>query len=288
VPWGGPDAGIVFSVVIALGFVKQMSELGEQTVSDQNGAADIAPLSKAKHGDWSLDSEGGYDFARRFSVVPVVLRETSAAALELPIFFTREGDGIKMIALLSVRKGKNAHVREDGTWEGDYIPAVLRQYPFVIGMVEGQSQALLSIDQGYPGFNQEGRGAALFDDSGEPAKIVASARQFAEEFAKSSTLTRKFCEDLNALDILDPMSVTLQGPDGTKNKIQGLLMVSREKLKALPADEVYKMLRSGMMEVIFSHLLSLGNLGSLAPQSTEGRAARHSGQPRPADMRQLG
>ena len=257
-------------------------------MSDQNTAVDIAPLSKDKHAGWSLDMGQRYDFARQFSVVPVVLREISTAARELPIFFARDGEGIRLIALLSARKGGNDHVRADGTWEGDYVPAVLRQYPFVIGMVEGQDEALLSIDQGYPGFNQEGRGVALFDEAGHPTKVVRDARNFAQEFAKSSTLTRKFCSDLQSLDVLDPMAMTVTGPDGKKNEIRGLLMVSREKLKALAADKIHEMLRSGMMEAIFSHLLSLGNLASLASHSSGEQEVKRTEKPGPSDIQQLG
>jgi hypothetical protein len=110
---------------------------------DQRIFSDVAPLSKEAHGDWSLQMEGGYGFTRHLSAAPLVLREMSAAAREYPIVFAREGDGIKPFAILGLKKGENLFVQEDGRWGGSYVPALLRQYPFVIGRVKDSDQALL-------------------------------------------------------------------------------------------------------------------------------------------------
>jgi hypothetical protein len=216
--------------------------------------------------------EGGYGFARQMSAVPLVLREMPAAAREFPIIFAREGDGIKLLAILGLKKGENLFVQADGRWGGSYVPAGLRQYPFVIGRVKDSDRALLSIDQGYAGFNQKGEGEALFDGkggtlfgaSGAASKLVTKARDFAEDFAKSSVLTERFCKTLKDLDVLSPMRITLAGPDGEKREIDGLQTVDRDKLKALPGDKVKELLESNSMELIFLHLQSLGNLRSLA------------------------
>lgn len=239
---------------------------------EQRIFSDVAPLSKEAHGDWSLQMEGGYGFARQMSAVPLVLREMPAAAREFPIIFAREGDGIKLFAILGLKKGENLFVQEDGRWGGSYVPAVLRQYPFVIGRVKDSDRALLSIDQGYAGFNQKGEGEALFEgksetlfgENGAASELVTKARDFAEDFAKSSVLTGRFCKTLKDLDVLSPMRITLAGPDGEKREIDGLQTVDRDKLKALPGDKVKELLESNSMELIFLHLQSLGNLRSLA------------------------
>jgi hypothetical protein len=231
---------------------------------DQSMFSDVAPLSKEAHGDWSLQREGGYGFARQMSAVPLVLREMAAAAREFPVAFAREGDGIKLFAVLGLKKGENLFVQADGRWDGGYVPAGLRQYPFVIGRVKDSDRALLSIDQGYAGFNRKGEGEALFGENGEVCEFVAKVRDFAEELAKSSALTERFCKTLADLDVLSPMRITLAGPDGEKREIDGLRTVDRDKLKALPGDKVKELLESNSMELIFLHLQSLGNLRSLA------------------------
>jgi len=241
-------------------------------MSEQRIFSDVAPLSKEAHGDWSLQMEGGYGFARQMSAVPLVLREMPAAAREFPIIFAREGDGIKLFAILGLKKGENLFVQEDGRWGGSYVPAVLRQYPFVVGRVKDSDRALLSIDQGYAGFNQKGEGEALFDGKGETlfgengaaSEFVTKARDFVEELAKSSVLTGRFCKTLKDLDVLSPMRITLAGPDGEKREIDGLQTVDRDKLKTLSGDKVKELLESNSMELIFLHLQSLGNLRSLA------------------------
>jgi len=230
----------------------------------QNIFSDVAPLSSEAHGDWSLQREGGYGFARQMSAAPLVLREMAAAAREFPVAFAREGGGVRLFAVLGLKKGENLFVRADGRWDGGYVPAGLRQYPFVIGRVKDSDRALLSIDQGYAGFNRKGEGEALFGENGEVSEFVAKARDFAEELAKSSALTERFCKTLADLDVLSPMRITLAGPDGEKREIDGLRTVDRDKLKALPGDKVKELLESNSMELIFLHLQSLGNLRSLA------------------------
>jgi hypothetical protein len=231
---------------------------------DQRIFSDVAPLSKEAHGDWSLQMEGGYGFTRHLSAAPLVLREMSAAAREYPIVFAREGDGIKPFAILGLKKGENLFVQEDGRWGGSYVPALLRQYPFVIGRVKDSDQALLSIDQGCAGFNQKGEGEALFDENGAASEVVTKAVDFAQDLAKSLAQTERFCKTLKDLDVLSPMRITLAGPDGEKHEIEGLQTVDREKLKALPNDKLKELLQLNLMEMIFLHLQSLGNLRSLA------------------------
>lgn len=257
-------------------------------MTERRQTVDIAPLSRQRHADLSLDTSDRFSFAKNFSAVPIVLRELESAVRDLPVFFSKDGEGVRLMALLGIEKGENLHVRADGSWDGRYVPATLRQYPFVLGMVEGREDALLSIDQQYEGFNTEGRGTPLFDQAGEPTEIVQSARKFAEQFAKSSALTRKFCGEMDALNILDPIVVRANNVDGKEQQIRGLQVVNREKLLALPAEQIKEMLRTGMLESIFLHLHSLGNIGfPMTSKVTAGTPNRTNGVSA-QDLSQLG
>ena len=231
---------------------------------NQKMFSNVVPLSSEAHGDWSLQMEGGYGFARNLNLMPLVLREMPLAAGEVPIIFAREGDDIRLFAMLGLKNGENLFVHEDGRWGGSYVPAVLRQYPVVIGRVKDSDQAFLSIDKSCSGFNQTGDGEALFDETGAASEFVTKAQKFAKEFAKSSVLTERFCQTLKDLDILSPMRISLTAPDGKKREIAGLLTVNREKLKALPDDKIKELTQSNFMELIFVHLQSLSNLRSMA------------------------
>ena len=231
---------------------------------DQKMYSNVVPLSSEAHGDWNLQVTGGYGFARHLNLLPLVLRELPLAAAEFPIVFVREGDDIRVVAMMGFKKGENLFVHEDGRWDGSYVPAMLRQYPFVIGRVKDSDKAFLSIDKGCSGFNQRGDGEALFDETGAASEFVTKAQKFAEEFAKSSVLTGQFCGMLKELEVLTPMRITLTAPDREKREIAGLLTVNRDKLKALPNDKIKELMQSNLMEMIFLHLQSLGNLRSMA------------------------
>jgi len=223
----------------------------------------VVPLSKDTHGDWSLQMDGGYDFARTLRVIPLVLREIPAASRELPVVFRREGDRIRPAALVGLTPGVNCMVDTDGRWRGSYVPAILRQYPFAIGRVKGSKDGLLSIDQAYAGLNQKGHGRRLFDDKGEATELLTRARDFALELSRSTAVTAGLCDAMQEMDILKPMNVAIKTPAGESISICGVLVADREKLKALPSDKLALLLKTNCLEVIFLHLRSLENIRSL-------------------------
>ncbi len=241
--------------------------------TEQRLFSNVAPLSSEAHGGWSLKRKAGYGVARNLSSVSLVLREFPEAVREFPIVFAREGDEVMPQAMLGLKKGENLFVREDGRWDGSYVPAALRQYPFVIGRVKDSDQALLSIDQDYAGFNSDGDGQALFDRLGAPSELVVKAQEFAKQIADSAAMTQRFCRTLQDLGILTPMGISLTTPDGKKREIKGFQTVNRDKLKALSGESVRALLTSNMMELIFLHLQSLNNLRSLASRIPKGQGA---------------
>ena len=262
-----------------------MTEPDSQNAST---ATEIAPLSKERHAGWSLDWKGRYGFARQFGFLPITLAEMPTAARSLPIFFVREAAGLKPIVLLSVQKGDNHFVQADGTWDAGYVPAVLRQYPFIVGLVESQDQAVLCIDQAYSGFNREGRGSALFDESGEPAEVVRNALEFGRQLARAKAVTDRFCKVLLELDILAPVDLTMKGPAGKTADVRGLQTVSREKLKSLGSERAQDLLKTDMMETLFLQLHSLENLNSGKYQTQNDALAKPHEPLRAPDLRQLG
>jgi hypothetical protein len=51
--------------------------------------------------------------------------------------------------------------------------------------------------------------------------------------------------------------------DGTQFRLNGLSVVDETKLRALDRDAVQELFTSGTLTVVYAHLMSLGNLGTL-------------------------
>jgi hypothetical protein len=59
--------------------------------------------------------------------------------------------------------------------------------------------------------------------------------------------------------------------DGTQTALAGFKTVEREKLAKLPAAKIKALVKSGAMELIYTHLYSLKNMDGLAKRSAESR-----------------
>lgn len=215
------------------------------------------PLSVAKHRDWHVKTGERYEFAQNVNAVPLMTTEFGVAAAEYAIVFAGE-DRVMPAAILGVRNEENLFVGKDGRWRGHYVPAFLRQYPFVLAGEEGDETLTLCLDEEYSGCNREGRGERLFDADGERTSYLQNVLNFVQGYQRDFRLTRLFCDRLKELDLLEPMHAQFRLPSSEVG-LQGFFAVSREKLKALPDAAVVDLCRSDGLEVIYAHLGSLRN-----------------------------
>ena len=89
------------------------------------------PISVEAHKKWSVKTDGTYGFAKDVNSVPILAAEFAPSAMEYTIIFAGEGDVVFPSVILGMKEGENACVNEDGTWDGRYVPAYFRRYPFV-------------------------------------------------------------------------------------------------------------------------------------------------------------
>ncbi len=111
-------------------------------------------------------------------MVSVSVTEAPGAALDLPLVFTRNGQGnLSLMALLSLEKGNNVHVGPKGLWMGGYMPVVVRAHPFALAYQKDQAVVVeqdsdwLSTTEGQP----------LFDAAGSPAKLLDNITELAQK-----------------------------------------------------------------------------------------------------------
>lgn len=216
------------------------------------------PVSKQSHEKVSVDAKDHYAFAHGLNAVPIVIGEFSHIAREYPIIFVNVNSRIQPMAAVGLRDNENLFLNSDGSWNGHYVPAFIRRYPFVFAKDRNAEKFVLCIDEEFEGINSDGKGNALFDENGDTSDYLANILKFTATYQGETQATAKFCERLNELDILSPSEINFQLGDGRKAKTSGLLSVDREKLAKLPQETVSELLKSGDLERIFAHLLSLG------------------------------
>lgn len=221
------------------------------------------PITARRHRDWSVAPTRDFSFVREVNSVPLVASEFMSAAHEYPVVFAGEGDAIMPSAVFGIA-AENAFVGPDGQWTGRYIPAFLRRYPFVFSRSEDGATFTLCIDEEHAGLNQEGRGERLFDSDGARTQYLESMLAFSREYQAQFERTRRFCQKLRELNLLEPAQAQFRLPGGRTASLAGFHTVSREKLKALDDARLAEMARGDELELIYAHLHSLSNVTPMA------------------------
>src|SRR5688572_16227477 len=159
------------------------------------------PVTHARHGAWSIETGSDYGFTRNVNSVPLVAVELASAAAEYPVVFGGTGDTVMPAAILGLRNDENLYLTPEGGWQAQYIPAFVRRYPFVFSSRDEGKTFTLCIDEGYTGFNQEGRGQAIFDAEGKPTEYVQNVLKFLQQYQVEFQRTQVFCRKLKELNL---------------------------------------------------------------------------------------
>ena len=246
------------------------------------------PVSHGRHGKWSVDAGTDFGFSRSVNSVPLTAVEFTAAASEYVIIFAGTGDVVTPAVLLGMRDEENLYLAEGGGWKARYVPAFLRRYPFVFSSADEGKNFTLCIDESFPGFNQEGRGKALYDEPQKPSQYTQNVLKFLQQYQLEFQRTQNFCQKLKELNLLEPMRAQISLESGEKIALGGFMAVDRARLKTLSSDKLAELVKADEMELIYAHLLSMRNfagmrerLSAAAPVTTVAK----SSNPAPGEAR---
>jgi SapC len=225
---------------------------------------DAVPVNAERHRDLSVKTGTSYQFASKVNSVPLTAIEFGQAAAEYPIVFAGSEEVVMPCVILGASASKNVFVTDTGTWGGRYIPAFIRRYPFVFSQDSSGKNLILHVDESFEGCNREGHGERLFDTDGNRTLYLRNVLNFLQDYQMRFNRTRRFCERLKELELLRTMEASFNTPDGERHSLSGFMTVDRDKLKALPADELAQLMAVDELECIFLHLFSLRHFGSIA------------------------
>lgn len=230
------------------------------------------PLSRARHGNWCLETTANYRFSKEVNSVPLMAVEFPQAAAEYAIVFVGAENEVVPAVILGVRGAENLYVEEDAGWKAKYIPAFVRRYPFVFS--RSGDRFLLCVDEQFPGINQEGKGQRLFTDEGRPTPYVENVLKFLQEYQAQFLRTQAFCKKLKDLDLLEPMQAQVTVDAERRFSLGGFMAVNREKLKALPGEKLSELAKTDELELLYLHIQSMRNFDELRDRMDRADAAK--------------
>lgn len=235
------------------------------------------PVTQERHGRWSVEAGADFGFSRHVNSMPLMAVEFPPAALEYAIVFAGTEEAVMPAVVLGLRAQENLFLASGGAWSARYVPAFARRYPFIFSASPDGATFTLCIDEAFPGFNQEGRGAALFDGEGKPSEYTRKVLDFLQEYQAQFVRTEQFCRRLRDLGLLEPMQAQITTSEGEKLSLGGFFVVNRDRLRALSGDTLAEMARTDELELVYLHLHSMnhfsGTLDRLAARAAPAVAA---------------
>ena len=234
---------------------------------NQNLHRQPVPLDSQLHGALKLRVPvTDWSFASNLNAMFVAAAEFSDVCREFPIVFVRAGkeddgkDQIAPIAVLGLTQDQNLYI-ENGVWRTQYVPAVMRSYPFCIGRIDAERFAIC-VDMAWPG-TRDTDGEAVFDAAGQPSEMLKNVRANLELLEGEIQRTRAIGQKLQELDLLREMRFDATMHDGSQHSVDGFLTVDDTKMQALPDTVLGDLHRSGVLGLIHLHWVSLGNMRRL-------------------------
>ena len=220
----------------------------------------VTILNSNEHRDFRFTPEKDFFFAKDMNVIPITFSEIRKLCCDYPVVYLG-GESPSLAILVGIDKdGKNLAIDENGKFRGDYIPAFLRRYPFIM-VKTGEEQMALGCDIESGCFSSP-EGQRIFDDEGKPTEILNNIGNFRKGLEDEFLITRNLVAELDRLGILEDRVLSIGEGDSAK-KIGGFKTVEHEKMTALSDDILVDMVKKGWIEVITLQQFSLKNIDKL-------------------------
>ncbi len=225
--------------------------------------------------------EANFLFSKKTNSVPIPTLEFGRASTEFPIVFAGpSADRLMPVVILGLRNEDNLFVDADGKWNGAYIPAFIRRYPFVLAERNNGQDLSVCVDTAFTGWNdprttavagENGKsstadaekGEPLFDDKGVETPFLKNVLDFLGQYQGNIRQTQAFVKKLNELNLLVGREIRARDGANQPLTLRGFFAVDEAKLNALSDAQITDLYRQGFLGLIFAHLISLGNIARL-------------------------
>ena len=194
--------------------------------------------------------------------VSLAAGELPAAATVFPCVMTRAPEGgARLLAITGLEHGNNLFVDAQGHWSGDYLPAVLRTWPFrLLHQPAEQGVHLIAVHK--PALNV-GEGDPLFDENGQEMPWLQEILRELTALEAATASTAAAVAALDEAGLLQERSLQAMMPDGRQMELTGFLSVDEARLNALEPAKAGELHACGALSLAYLQLLSLRKFRAL-------------------------
>ena len=226
--------------------------------------APIVPLDSQKHAGLGVAPSQRRRFIAARNAVPLCVSEFFYAARHYPIVFARSDDGeMRASAVTGLRRDENLFVDALGDWQQQvYVPAWIRRFPFYSAADSGpsvQEGNMVLVDETALAPSDE----PFFDRSGAATARWQAMQTFLADYIAAERHTLDFAARLDRLELLEAFDAQVNPGQRGNLQVTGMYRVDEDRLNALPAKTIRKLMRQGELSRVYAHLISLENFAKL-------------------------
>lgn len=197
-------------------------------------------ISKTEHARKYWLQKDGYAFAAKQQTVPVLQAELPKLIPHYVLgFLPNQMEQYELVALLGIGRDKNLYVTQQNQWLGNYVPAVLRSFPFALH-ADQTGKKVLCIDIEY--LSDDSTGKPLFEEGGDLSKESMQILNFISQCEYNRQATLAGCKALADAGLIEAWPIAIQRNGADAVNISGLYRVNEEELNKLD-DQSFKRLR---------------------------------------------
>ena len=237
-------------------------------------------LDTVVHRNLLLDNQASIaSLLASFTSFSVTVSEFAEAGREFPILFVRsapegERETVAPVAVFGLKAGENLFLKDD-RWLAGYMPAIMRAYPFTMARIEGADRWALVFDQSWSGIGRE-HGKPLFNEKGEATELLTQVHTFVQEIEADVERTRQACALLLEHKLLKGMRFDATLANGETISVDGFMTVDEDAIAKLTDAQIVTFYRNGLLNLLHTHQLSLGNMRRLLDRRFQREAEARS------------
>jgi len=236
-------------------------------------------LNNVDHHDLRLIARHGAAFGDSVNQALVYPSEYQELQRHYPIFFRQTDDGFNSVVLLGFDRDENLFLDGD-RWNADYVPAMHRVSPFLIGQPKAapgedlppDAAAMILVDPDHPRISRS-EGAALFLGQGGNSPVLKEVSRTLEQVYAGAQISDAMFAAFLETGLLAPVEIEVKIDDSRSYILKDMLSISREALHNLDGAPLRALNQAGFLALAFHVVSSMGNLSRMITLKTDRTAA---------------
>jgi hypothetical protein len=226
----------------------------------------LVELSRQEHSGLKIDPGLAEASAAKQHLIPIVASEFRKAATQYPIVFAKHPETGRFGPYVL----NGLEPEENLFWSGttmdvSYVPLNIRRRPFFVGMADTSSGAndnVLCIDIESSCITASGQ-KSIVDADGSDSPYLKEILSFIGQLVNGQKQTSSFIATALSLDLLCPIALDIVLEDGKPLHVDGLYSIDEDRFRSLDKDRVEQLWNEGLIELIYSVIISTGQIFNL-------------------------